>query len=127
MNTEQLVDIAAGVLTSASLLAQLLKMMKDKEVKDVSPWMLLILFLGLVLWIVYGVMKNDWAIIVTNAFSVLLNAIMLFLRFRYQKTEEFRKFTNKPKRKCYGNYFAVHIVRLLPRKFSTLCKQIMPN
>ena len=85
MTTEQLVGITAGIFTSASLLPQMIKMRREKKVENVSPLWLFILFIGLALWIVYGIIKKDGPIIVTNGFSLLLNGIMLVLRFKYKK------------------------------------------
>ncbi|MEO6406019.1 MAG: SemiSWEET transporter, partial [Ferruginibacter sp.] len=75
MNLTQIIGILAGILTAFSLLPQLLKIIKEKKAEDVSAWMLIILMCGLCLWVVYGIMKNDWPIIATNSFSFLLNAV----------------------------------------------------
>ena len=83
MNTTQWIGIAAGVLTSISMLPQLIKMIKEKKAHDVSIVMLLVLIAGLALWAVYGFMREDWPIIVTNCFSFLLNILVLGLRIKY--------------------------------------------
>jgi MtN3 and saliva related transmembrane protein len=83
MNSMQLIGIGAGILTSSSLLPQLIKMFREKKAEDVSVYMLLILLAGLVLWVVYGILKKDIPIIATNSFSFLINTCMIVLRFRY--------------------------------------------
>lgn len=87
MELTQIIGIAAGVLTATSLIPQLIKIIKEKKADDVSPMMLIILMGGLGLWTAYGIMKEDWPIIITNAFSFLLNTVVLFLRYRYSKDE----------------------------------------
>jgi MtN3 and saliva related transmembrane protein len=82
---EQIVGITAGVLTSSALVPQLIKMVKNKETEDVSAIMLIVLISGITLWIVYGMMKSDLPIIVTNSFSFLINGLMIFFRFKYAK------------------------------------------
>ena len=77
--------MAAGILTAASLLPQLIKMLKEKKYEAVSPWMLLILLMGLTLWIIYGFFKKDLPIIVTNCFSFLVNLVMVILRLSYKR------------------------------------------
>jgi MtN3 and saliva related transmembrane protein len=57
--TEQILRISAGVLTSISSLPQLIKIIKEKEAKDVSLKMLLILLSGVAPWTVYGILKKD--------------------------------------------------------------------
>jgi MtN3 and saliva related transmembrane protein len=83
MNTTQWIGIAAGVLTSVSMLPQLIKIIKEKKAGDVSVIMLLVLISGLALWATYGFMREDWPIIITNLFSFLLNCVVLFFRVRY--------------------------------------------
>ena len=83
MNTTQIIGIIAGVLTSISMLPQLIKMIKEKKAGDVSIVMLLVLISGLALWGVYGFMREDWPIIVTNCFSFILNCVVLIFRIKY--------------------------------------------
>jgi len=79
------IGTAAGVLTAASMLPQVFKTLKTKEAEHVSPLMLIILICGVALWFVYGILKNDIPIMLTNAFSVVVNLLMLFLRWRYKE------------------------------------------
>ncbi len=79
------IGTAAGVFTAASLLPQLIKIIKEKEAENISFAMLFILFAGLSLWIWYGIMRDDWPIIITNAFSLLFNALIIFFSIRYKK------------------------------------------
>ena len=85
MNGTQIVGLVAGLLTSSSLLPQLIKTIKEKKAEDVSIGMLLILMFGVATWVVYGVLREDLPIIVTNSFSLLLNIIMIVLRFKYNR------------------------------------------
>ncbi|MCW3070621.1 MAG: hypothetical protein JWO44_511 [Bacteroidetes bacterium] len=79
-----IIGTAAGVFTAASMLPQLVKIIKEKEAGDISIPMVLILLTGLSLWICYGFMKDDWAIILTNIFSLLVNLAMLFFGIKYK-------------------------------------------
>ncbi|MBU2929426.1 SemiSWEET family sugar transporter [Winogradskyella psychrotolerans] len=77
MDIEKLIGILAGLFTTIAVLPQILKAVKTKQVNDVSPWMFVILCLGVGLWTVYGILKTDWPIIITNGLSFILNGIML--------------------------------------------------
>lgn len=79
MELEEVIGIIAGVLTTLAVLPQIIKAVKTGKVKDVSPYMFLILCLGVGLWTVYGIMKIDWPIIVTNGISFVLNGTMLYI------------------------------------------------
>ncbi len=88
MDLTQIIGIAAGVLTSIAMLPQLIKIIKEKKAENVSVVMLMVLIAGLSLWAVYGFMKNDLPIIITNCFSVLLNIVILTLRIKYSGAKE---------------------------------------
>lgn len=81
----QIIGLAAGILTSASMLPQLFKIIREKEAEDVSFWMPLILLAGVGLWVVYGVLKKDLPIVLTNAFSVAVNLLLMYFRYKYKK------------------------------------------
>ncbi|WP_147205013.1 SemiSWEET family sugar transporter [Segetibacter aerophilus] len=85
MSTVGVIGIVAGIFTSASLLPQLVKIIKEKKVEDLSMTMFFSLLIGIILWVVYGILREDWPIIVTNSFSVLLNLFILVLKFKYRK------------------------------------------
>ncbi|MDQ3681918.1 MAG: SemiSWEET transporter [Bacteroidota bacterium] len=85
MDTTQIIGLTAGMLTASSLLPQLIKTIKKKEAEEISLVMLLVLLSGISLWIVYGIKRNDFPIIATNSFSLLLNIIMIVLRIKYKR------------------------------------------
>jgi len=85
MDLTQWIGIAAGICTASSMLPQVIKTIKQKKAEDISLIMLLVLMTGIILWIVYGIQKKDIPIIATNSFSLLVNLVMVFLRFRYKK------------------------------------------
>jgi MtN3 and saliva related transmembrane protein len=66
------------------MLPQVIKTFKEKKADNISAGMLVVLMCGIILWIWYGTIKTDWPIILTNAFSLLINIIMLVLRFIYK-------------------------------------------
>jgi len=78
-NMEEIIGIIAGIFTTIGVLPQIIKALKTKKVSDVSPYMYIILCIGVSLWTIYGIMKNDWPIIITNGISLILNAIMLVI------------------------------------------------
>ena len=85
MNSDyiQIIGIGAGILTSVSMLPQIIKTFKEKKAEDLSIVMILVLISGISGWIWYGILRNDLPIIFTNCFSLFLNVILLFFRFKY--------------------------------------------
>jgi MtN3 and saliva related transmembrane protein len=46
--------------------------------------MLVVLVTGISLWFFYGILREDLPIMLTNGFSLLLNLLMLFLRWKFK-------------------------------------------
>jgi MtN3 and saliva related transmembrane protein len=79
------IGIAAGILTGTSLLLQLVKIVREKKAVGISFAMLAVLMAGLILWVWYGIRRDDWPLIVTNAFSLIVNIAIMILMFIYRK------------------------------------------
>ena len=85
MDGTQIIGLAAGILTSSSLIPQLIKTIKEKKAEDISLFFLLTLMAGIGLWIVYGFKRDDYPIMITNAFSLLVNLSLLVMSIKYKK------------------------------------------
>ena len=79
------IGIFAGICTSISLLPQLIKIIREKKADDLSYGMLFFLLTGLGAWVAYGIMKEDYPIIITNCFSFLVNLLVIFFTIRYKQ------------------------------------------
>jgi MtN3 and saliva related transmembrane protein len=88
----KLLGIAAGILTSVSFVPQLWKTMKLKSADDVSFFMLIVRGTGLALWVVYGGMRDDIVVILTFAFSFVINTAVIVLKIKYARKEKKKKF-----------------------------------
>lgn len=82
---ETVIGIVAGILTSVSMVPQLIKVIKEKDVVNLSPMMIGVLLAGVSLWVVYGLILTEWPIIISNAFSVLVNTTLLICYFIFRK------------------------------------------
>ena len=83
MDFTMFLGLFAGVCTTLAVVPQLIKAWKTKKVDDISPLMFTILIIGVGLWVVYGILKKDIAIIATNGLSLLLNMSMVYIMLRY--------------------------------------------
>ncbi len=82
---ENVLGIIAGVLTSVSMIPQLIKVVKSKNAEDLSWVMIMVLISGLSLWVWYGFIQNELPIIISNAFAVLVNIALLICCIKYRK------------------------------------------
>ncbi|MCD1119103.1 MULTISPECIES: SemiSWEET transporter [Chryseobacterium] len=82
--TENILGTIAGILTSISMLPQLIKVLKENNVEDLSALMLIILIIGLSFWVWYGILKNEWPIIISNGFAVIVDVCLLISLWKYK-------------------------------------------
>jgi MtN3 and saliva related transmembrane protein len=68
-----------------SLLPQLIKLLREKKAEDISLFFLIVLFIGLGFWIWYGFLRHDMPIIITNAFSIIVNVAIIILGVKYKR------------------------------------------
>jgi MtN3 and saliva related transmembrane protein len=76
--------LLAGGLTTASFVPQVTKIWKTKSAKDVSLKMFVAFCIGVGLWLTYGVIKKDWAILLTNGVTLLLGLAILLMKIKYK-------------------------------------------
>lgn len=82
---ENIIGLIAGGLTSIAMMPQLIKVIREKNAKDISVMMLLVLITGLSLWVWYGFLQDELPIILSNSFSVLVNVILLICCLIFKK------------------------------------------
>ena len=85
MTGVDILGYAAGAITTLTFLPQVLKTIKEKSAKDVSLMMFIIAAINEVLWIVYGALKDDMVIILTNSVILCLSVTMIYLKLNYNK------------------------------------------
>jgi len=77
--------LAAGALTTAAYLPQVWKTWRTKAVCDISLTMYSSMFLGVTLWLGYGILIKAPAVIAANSASLLLIGGMLRMKIKYRK------------------------------------------
>jgi MtN3 and saliva related transmembrane protein len=81
-----MVGILASSFTSFSLIPQVLKLLREKDGKNISIIMLAVLFTGLCFWIYYGTLKDDLIIIFSNSFAAVVNVTTAVLAIKYNRS-----------------------------------------
>ena len=85
MNGIQILGLAAGTMTAITFLPQVVRIWQTKSAKDISLFMLLLLIIGVSMWLLYGILVKDAAIIYTNSSVLLMSFIMLYFKWRFNK------------------------------------------
>ena len=76
--------MATGFAVSSTI-PQIRKALRTKKSDDVSIRFIIVLIIGLSLWVIYGMGRNDIVIIIGNSIAVALNIFMLFLKIKYSR------------------------------------------
>jgi MtN3 and saliva related transmembrane protein len=79
--------LTAGALTTIAYLPQLIKTWQSKSAEDLSWGMLITLCVGIILWLIYGVIVQDIPLIAANLATFAFASVILFLKIRYKPEE----------------------------------------
>ena len=80
----ELLGYVAAVCTTVAFVPQVVKTYKSKSAESLSLGMFLFFTSGVVLWLVYGFMINEYPIIVANLFTLVLAVILIYFKLRYK-------------------------------------------
>jgi MtN3 and saliva related transmembrane protein len=83
-----IIGTIAGILVLSSFIPQLHKAYKTKRMSDVSIYLMGLIASGMLLWVVYGIIRRDPVIIGTNAAGFVLNIILVILKLKYDKLHQ---------------------------------------
>jgi MtN3 and saliva related transmembrane protein len=84
MDNIEIMGMVAAVLTTSSLVPQVHKTWNNKSTKDISLTMYLAMFLGVVLWLIYGIFHESVPMILANFISAVLLFVMIVLKLKYK-------------------------------------------
>ncbi|TAH26573.1 MAG: hypothetical protein EAZ07_03710 [Cytophagales bacterium] len=85
MNSIDIIGGIAGLLTTVAFLPQVIKTYKEKSAKGLSLSMFIIFCSGVSLWLIYGLLKKDFPIIITNLATLSLSGILLYFKFKFKE------------------------------------------
>lgn len=80
MDFISILGFTAALFTTICNIPQAVKIIRTRQTKDISALSYLALFIGLVLWVIYGFFRNDWPLIIANAISALIAGTVLTLK-----------------------------------------------
>jgi len=76
------IGIIAAILTTSAFIPQVYKIYKEKKAQGVSLLMYLIMFVGVLLWLVYGVLIGSIAIIIANSVTAILQLFIIIFKLK---------------------------------------------
>lgn len=84
MSAIMILGLVAAVLTTIAFVPQVFKTWKSKSAGDLSLGMYLILTTGVILWLIYGILKEDIPIIAANVVTLSLALTLLYFKLFYR-------------------------------------------
>ncbi|MGZ5037827.1 MAG: SemiSWEET transporter [Usitatibacter sp.] len=75
--------LAAGFLTTAAFIPQAFKIWQTKSARDVSLPAFAAFTAGVLLWLSYGILRQEAPIIVWNAITLVLAGAILAMKIRF--------------------------------------------
>src|SRR4051794_34534440 len=79
METVTLVGYIAALCSMISFSPQAWKVIKTRDTSSIAAPMYAVSVLAFAFWLAFGIMKGEWAIIVTNAVCLILSSFILIM------------------------------------------------
>ena len=83
--TMGVIGILAGILILSGWVPQIARGYKTKRLNDVSPYLMILIFAGAVLWLIYGIALDDVYIMGVNLAAMVLTMIVLSMKLKYER------------------------------------------
>lgn len=81
MTNPEIIASIAAFFTMIGYLPQAIKTIKTRDTKGISFWMYFFSIVGVVFWLIFGIMINNIPIIFKNIAVIILGGAVLFIKF----------------------------------------------
>ncbi len=82
------IGIVAGILILSGWVPQIVRGYKTKRLNDVSAYLMILIFAGAALWLVYGIALDDIYIMGVNISAMVLTMIVLSMKLKYERATQ---------------------------------------
>ena len=73
----------AGALVTCSIVPQLIRVFKLRSAREISTLFTILLLLGIISWLAYGISLGLTPVILWNAIGAVLVAVLLYAKLKY--------------------------------------------
>ena len=84
MKIEMLIGLLGGTFTTISFFPQVIRIWKTHSTKDLSLSMFLLFSIGVLLWLIYGIILMQWPIILANVITLIMALVILIFKIIYK-------------------------------------------
>ena len=82
------IGILAGILILSGWVPQIVKGYRTKKLTDVSSYLMILIFAGAVLWLIYGMALDDVYIMGVNLAAMFLTMTVLAMKLKYERNTQ---------------------------------------
>lgn len=72
----------AAICTTVAFVPQVIQSWRTRDLSGISLPMYSIFTTGVLLWLVYGILEQDWPVIIANAVTAVLAGVVLWLKLK---------------------------------------------
>ena len=83
----EIIGLIAAFLTTGAFLPQVYKTWKTKDVSSLSLPMFSMFFIGVVMWLIYGILIESFAIILANAITIISSFLLVYFKIKYGRNK----------------------------------------
>jgi MtN3 and saliva related transmembrane protein len=84
MDSATLIGYFAGFLTTFAFIPQVLKTWKSKSASDLSLGMFSVFSLGVLCWLIYGLILAEAPMVFWNAVTLILASALLVMKMKFE-------------------------------------------
>jgi MtN3 and saliva related transmembrane protein len=82
MDFVKVIGFVAASLTTFAFFPQAIKVIRTRDTKSISLVMYIVVTVGLMLWLIYGILLNDLPLILANFITLIPAITILVLKIR---------------------------------------------
>lgn len=79
-----IIGYIAGFLTTVALVPQMVKTWETRSANDLSLGMLWTFNLGIICWLIYGILSADKPLILWNTITMIMAVLILAMKVRFK-------------------------------------------
>jgi MtN3 and saliva related transmembrane protein len=73
----------AGALATCSVIPQVVRVLRLRSAREISLVFTILLMLGLIFWMVYGIRLELTPVIVWNSIGIIVTGLLLYAKLKY--------------------------------------------
>jgi len=80
----EVIGLIAAVLTTSAYVPQVYKTWRAKSAGNLSLTMYIVMFVGIILWLIYGIHLNSLAMILANSVTTVLTFLLIVFKLKFK-------------------------------------------